>query len=272
MTSPPERPKPTQSASAGPLTVLVAEDNQVNQALIRRILENRGYMVVLAANGQEAVDMTAQARFDLIFMDVQMPKLDGLRAVARIRDMESDTPFHVPVVAMTAQAQPGDREDCLAAGMDAYVAKPFNAAQVYAVIDELLSSQTDDAAKESAPGAVDPTAGENEPVLDRADALARLGDDESLLAELAAVLLETMPPSLAAIHAAVENGDADGLRESAHSLKGAAQNLSARAVAERARALEEAGRSRNLRPTFTLLVQLEKEIDRLRPELAKMTG
>jgi len=118
--------------------VLVAEDNPVNQTLARRLLEKRGFDVSVAQDGRAALAALHEQRFDLLFMDVQMPDMDGLEATAAIRRQEELTGDHVPIVAMTAHALKGDQERCLAAGMDAYVSKPIRQDELYAVIESTL--------------------------------------------------------------------------------------------------------------------------------------
>ena len=117
---------PPPLAKGRSLRLLVAEDNLVNQKLAIRLLQKLGHRVVLAGNGVEAVAQWRQSPYDLIFMDVQMPEMDGFEATRRIREQERSSGAHVPIVAMTAYALSGDRERCLAAGMDGYVAKPVS--------------------------------------------------------------------------------------------------------------------------------------------------
>ncbi len=107
------------------LRVLVAEDNLVNQRLAVRLLEKRGHQVVVAATGLEALKALEKESFDLVLMDVQMPEMDGLEATTAIREKEKNTGLHQPVVALTAHAMKGDREKCLAGGMDGYLTKPI---------------------------------------------------------------------------------------------------------------------------------------------------
>ncbi len=105
----------------------MAEDNRVNQIVATRMAEKMGHSVVVAGNGQIALLLLATQPFDLVLMDVQMPEMDGLTAVAKIRESEQSTAFHLPIIAMTAHAMKGDRERCIAAGMDGYVSKPISA-------------------------------------------------------------------------------------------------------------------------------------------------
>ncbi len=121
------------------LSILVAEDNLVNKTVIVRMLEKRGWTVKAVENGQAAVDLSAEDSFDLILMDVQMPVLDGYNATVAIRARERTTGRHVPIVGLTAYAMQGDRERCLLAGMDAYLAKPMKATELYETIEKILN-------------------------------------------------------------------------------------------------------------------------------------
>ena len=122
------------------LAFLVAEDNVVNQKLIARLLEKRGHRVVLAENGREALEKLMEQSFDIVLMDGQMPEMDGFEATLKIRTWEKARGVHVPVIALTAHAMPGDKERCLAAGMDGYVSKPVQPEDLFAVIDEVLAN------------------------------------------------------------------------------------------------------------------------------------
>jgi two-component system, sensor histidine kinase and response regulator len=123
------------------LHVLLAEDNIVNQRLAVRLLEKWGHTVTVASTGKEALIALAQQSCDLVLMDVQMPEMDGLEATAAIRMQESGTGTHVPIIAMTANAMQGDAEQCLAAGMDAYIAKPIRPDDLFTIIDQLLQGE-----------------------------------------------------------------------------------------------------------------------------------
>ena len=122
--------------------ILLAEDNAVNQKLALRLLSKHGFDVAVVSTGQQALDALANDRFDLVLMDVQMPELDGLEATRRLRQRERDAGGHIPVIAMTAHAMMGDRERCLAAGMDGYVTKPIQIETLLATIGDSLPSTT----------------------------------------------------------------------------------------------------------------------------------
>jgi CheY-like chemotaxis protein len=119
-------PAPAEPQKQPQLRILVAEDNVVNQKLAVRMLEKIGHTVVLAANGKQALETWQHEHFDLIFMDVQMPEMDGFEATSEIRKIEKATGHRIPIIAMTAHAMLGDRDRCLAAGMDYYISKPVN--------------------------------------------------------------------------------------------------------------------------------------------------
>jgi CheY-like chemotaxis protein len=122
-----------------PLTILLAEDNPVNQRLAVRLLEKQGHSVLVAGDGREALTLLEQHAVDLVLMDVQMPEMDGFEATAAIRSLERTNGHHLPIVAMTAHAMKGDRERCLAAGMDEYLAKPVQPGELYAVIERVVA-------------------------------------------------------------------------------------------------------------------------------------
>jgi signal transduction histidine kinase/ActR/RegA family two-component response regulator len=145
---PGELAPPVESALEGalhehipPMRILLAEDNIINQRLAVRLLESHGHVVIVAQNGKEVLACLEQSNFDLILMDVQMPEMDGYRTTAAIRSREQDTLRHIPIIAMTAHAMKGDRERCLDAGMDGYMAKPINSTNLFQTIQAVLLTQ-----------------------------------------------------------------------------------------------------------------------------------
>ena len=135
-------PKPAEPVVADGVCVLVVEDNQVNQIVVIRLLEKRGYRALGAANGLDALKVLAANSVDIVLMDIQMPEMDGYQATLRIREGEKDTGAHLPILALTANAMDGDRQKCILAGMDGYLSKPVRSAQLYEAIDHLLARRS----------------------------------------------------------------------------------------------------------------------------------
>jgi signal transduction histidine kinase/HPt (histidine-containing phosphotransfer) domain-containing protein/ActR/RegA family two-component response regulator len=221
------------------LTILVAEDNVVNQQVAVELLQRRGHHVLLAGNGREAVEAVERGnpQFDLVLMDVQMPGMGGFEATAAIRAREAKQGGRLRIIAMTAHAMTGDREKCLAAGMDGYLSKPIDPDVMFAVVER------------AAPQAVSvpvPLASNAIPVFDYREALARVGGSAQVLAKIARLFIEDCPARVAALKAAIEARDAEALRRAAHALKGSAGNVSAKRLFEAARVLERLGEESRL--------------------------
>ena len=197
-----------------PAKILLAEDNVVNQRVAVGLLERRGHHVLVANNGREAVDAVMREGFDVVLMDVQMPEMGGIEATAEIRKREVTSGGHVRIIAMTAHAMSGDRDRCLAAGMDGYLSKPINQPVLINVIEQGSDGE------QPAP----------RPAIDQAALLARVGGDVELMHEVIRLFMEDCPMRLATIHAAIVSGDAEALRNGAHALRGAAGTLSAGGV------------------------------------------
>jgi CheY-like chemotaxis protein len=243
--------------------VLLAEDNLVNQRLAIRLLEKAGHTAVVAGNGKEALAALARQPFDLVLMDVEMPEMGGFEATAAIRAREKTTGAHVPIIAMTAHALKGDRERCLAAGMDDYVPKPIQAQELRQAIAAVVPPEAPAAAS---------AANSEERVIDPAAALERVGGDRELLAELFQVFADQCPRWLAEVRDAIARGDADRLRRAAHSLKGAVGNFGADTAFDLAQRLETMGRDGNLTAAPGTFADLEKQLERLLPVLAALAA
>jgi two-component system, sensor histidine kinase and response regulator len=237
--------------------ILVAEDNAVNQALIVRVLEKMGHLPVIAQNGKEAVSLATTQKFDVIFMDVQMPEMDGLAATVAIRETEKRTGTHIPIYAMTARVMKGDREECLKVGMDGYIPKPVR----FGDIQRTLSNLSEEQAPQPIPIA---SRREIAPAWERAEALERVGGDEELLRELCQIFLGEYPKLLANLREAITMRDAEGVQRAAHSLKGEVSYLGAAIATETAKRLEDMGRARDLTHAFEELASLEKALNSLR--------
>jgi len=251
----------TLRESSHKLRILVAEDNAVNQAVIMRVLQKMGHTPLLAQNGKEAVALSATEKFDLVFMDVQMPELDGLAATRAIRERERSSGTHLPIFAMTAHAMKGDRERCLDSGMDGYLAKPVR----FSDIEQTLAGVASAPPLPALP--VEEAASWN-----RTEALNRIGGDEELLRDLCHIFLEESPKLLHKLHEAVAAGDADGVMRAAHSLKGEAGYLGAVATSQAARQLEEMGHNKDLSRASDTLAALKREVASLHLDLKDLAA
>jgi len=260
--------RPQRTDYPAGLRILVAEDNPVNQLLATRLLEKRNHQLVVVGNGLEALGALERHReegFDLILMDVQMPEMNGFEATRIIREREREQGGHIPIIAMTAHAMKGDRDRCVAAGMDGYVSKPIQVQELYAVIDE-VAQQINDAKREKA------SAGEREEILDKAKALANLGGDERLLAEAGHMFLVECSRLMSEVREAIHRNNASELEHAAHTIKGSVGTLAARRAYETARRLEELGHQGRLRDAEGLYANLETEMDRLRHDMESLLG
>jgi CheY-like chemotaxis protein/HPt (histidine-containing phosphotransfer) domain-containing protein len=266
-----ERSAPTRARKAvrrrgRRLRILVAEDNPTNQKLVVTLLAQRGHRVVTASTGRQAVDQSAAGAFDLILMDVQMPEMDGLEATMTIREREREGGGHVPIVAMTAHAMAGDRERCLAAGMDGYVSKPLRADELHAAI-ERACGPTDGAKRPGPSGDLDaPPRAEPPPaeaIIDEASLLAAFGDNRKVLADVAGVFLTDAPRMIGELQKAIAAGDADRIAAAAHALKGSAGLFSTGGAYAAAREVERHARTGDLAASEESVPRLEDAVAHL---------
>jgi CheY-like chemotaxis protein/HPt (histidine-containing phosphotransfer) domain-containing protein len=240
------------------LQILLAEDNAVNQQLAVRLLEKRGHTVTVASNGNEALALLKGSRFDVVLMDVQMPKMDGFQATAAIRKEEESTGGHLPIIAMTAHAMEGDRDRCLAAGMDGYVPKPIKVEELVEAIENLIGWPEITRVPTTA------SLREQEPI-DTASALARVEGDVELLQEVVALFLEELPDMLTDLREAVTAWDARAIERAAHKLKGSVGNFAAQPAFQAALRLENIGRAGDLTEAELAYSALLQEIEVLKP-------
>jgi len=245
--------------------ILVAEDNRVNQTLALHLLKNLGYFAHAVANGREALDALAAQPYDLILMDCQMPEMDGYETTRAIRHGHSPVlDRNVPIVAMTANAMTGDREECLRAGMDDYLAKPIAPADL---ADALARNLTRHSAADHAtdtPATDDPAL----MALNMATLLRRVDDDEELAREVLVEFDLMLPQTVSDLQASAHNGDLDAVLRHAHSLKGSAASLSAERLSDLALRIENAARRSDADVLITLVSRLDAECESFRHELA----
>jgi len=244
------------------LNVLVAEDLPFNQKFILRLLERWGHRASLAENGRQAVAAAAGNTFDLILMDVQMPEVDGLEATRQIRGQEKDA--HVPIVAMTAHALKGDRERCLAAGMDDYVSKPIAADKLQSVIHRLCSSQV------IAGSPPEPATAQDPPDLNAKTLMAAFDNDVQLLIDVAGLFMADAPGQVAAMVQAVADQDGQALMAAAHNLKGMLRSFQADGPAQAALSLEQMGKDGRFEGAHALIESLENDLQQLNRVLERL--
>jgi CheY-like chemotaxis protein/nitrogen-specific signal transduction histidine kinase len=259
----PVRPASAEAPAAPPspsLRLLLAEDNAVNQRLAVSLLEKRGHRVVVAGNGREALAALEGQSFDAVLMDVQMPELDGFEATAAIRAREQRSGAHIPIIAMTAHAMKGDRERCLAAGMDGYVAKPLDPEELFLALKGVAPPSSSVAAEATT---VPLTA------FDRSAALARIGDDE-LFGRLVELFLDECPKGMLEIARGISQRDGPVVERAAHNLKGAAAVFSAEAACRAAERLEAIGREQSWAEAEPAFRTLEDALAQLRLALIEI--
>jgi CheY-like chemotaxis protein/HPt (histidine-containing phosphotransfer) domain-containing protein len=230
--------------------ILLVEDNAINQKVVTALLRKRGYQVDVAGHGQRALEMLEEKTYGLVLMDVQMPVLDGLETTRRIRgDRRFD---NLPIVAMTAHAMNGDRDRCLQAGMNGYLAKPVDHRHLLAVADQYLAL-----GPEPPPPPASIT-GVN------ADLVSRLMDtDPTLVGQMVQLFLQLAPERMERLKSSATRGDLDLLRSDARKLRAAAHSIAATAIAASAADLERAGDKGDWATIAQSIISMESELRRL---------
>jgi signal transduction histidine kinase/CheY-like chemotaxis protein/HPt (histidine-containing phosphotransfer) domain-containing protein len=253
------------SESTAAYRILLAEDNEVNQQLAMSILVKRGHRVEVVENGREALEALEQKEFDVVLMDVQMPEMDGLTATAVIRAREKSTGRHMPIIALTAHAMKGDKERCLAAGMDAYVSKPLRPKELIETLGRLLTpvlalDNLQEAQNEEPASAFDPEA-----------ALERVEGDRDLLRQMAQLFAKQSSKLLDEIAEAARRQDGPALERAAHKLKGSVGSFGAQDALRTADQLETNARECDFAKVDVLCARLTKQVEHLRSALAEFT-
>jgi len=254
-------------SGVAPMEILLAEDGKVNQLVAVRLLERRGHRVTVVENGLEAVDRARKENFDVILMDIQMPLMSGFEASQEIRAREQKTGGHVPIIAMTAYAMPGDSEECLNAGMDDYISKPIESDEFYGVV-ERFGSGTAAAGEPIGVEVVSESETEeiqcdgkkpDEKVFDPDGFRSRIGD-ELLMCELIRIFEEESGAMRESLMEAERKGDAAALHESAHRLKGLVGNYCASRTWDCVTELDERVAAGDLVAASELVFAFEREL------------
>jgi two-component system sensor histidine kinase/response regulator len=224
-----------QPETARPLKILLAEDNLMNQKLATGILSKQGHHITIANNGLEAVEACRTSTFDVILMDVQMPVMDGFAATAAIRTFQENSGVRTPIIAMTAHALKGDRERCIAAGMDEYLSKPIRSRQ----LTEILETMVPECIRpNTTPVSHTPESGRSSSLINWQSALEGVDGDRELLKSVVEVFLDESQQLLRELGLAVQNGNAATVRARGHSLKGAMLGVGAYSTADLAQFIE----------------------------------
>ncbi len=263
----PQSPAPqAPGAGAQPLaslSVLLAEDTPANQKVVTTMLKKRGHSVTVAQNGREAVELFKKQPFDVVLMDVQMPILDGFQATSVIRALERGGDTSTPIIAMTAHAMRGDREKCLEAGMDAYVAKPLDVKQLLGLVESVAEDRCSVQTNGHQQSEEENFTSTSTPIIDYAGAMKRLGNDAELFQEFIVYYDEDAKQLVQQIEQSIENEATGDLHRAAHNLKGLASNLGAQCVVNAAYSLERIGKNAELPKASEALQVLKSEMERL---------
>jgi CheY-like chemotaxis protein len=254
----------------------VVEDNLINQKLTVRMLEKLGFQSDVVGNGQEALAALAHGSYAIVLMDCQMPLVDGFEATRLIRQREAVTQksatadctatYHIPIVALTANAMRGDRERCLAAGMDDYLTKPVRKEDLKGILDRWISAAIQVRVDQSDRAEYSADMKDTRPlpvIFDTAAMLRNIGGDTALLEDLVELFLQRYQTMLEEIRSALVGGDRQAVEQAAHMLKGTASNLCASEVVLAAGQLEALGRLGTLVEGPIIYVQIEKAVLRL---------
>jgi two-component system sensor histidine kinase/response regulator len=253
---------PVAAPPVRPLRILLAEDNPVNQQVAQLQLKKLGYAADIAHDGQQAVEAAARKSYDVILMDCQMPGMDGYEATREIRQREGSS-RHTHIVALTANALGGDREKCLAAGMDDYLAKPLRVEELHRILEKSPAPTTP--APEAAP------AGGGEPPVDMERLMDVASGDNDTMQQLVAMYLEQTPPKMAALESAIQNADAKAVKQHAHSVAGTSASCGMSALVAPMRALEKMAIEGDLTEAARVLADGQQQFARVRDFLKQRT-
>ncbi len=250
------------------MRLLLVEDNRTNRIVAEVILKKLGYSTDVAVNGQEALNMLKEVDYDLVFMDIQMPVMGGIEATREIRNTKSDVLDHnIPIIAMTANAMKGDREECIEAGMDDYIAKPIKKEGVRILLEKwLVGKATKRLEKKDGHRMLnDERDDENAAtVFDKASMMDRLDGDENLIQTICTGFLEDIPNKIQVLKENLETGNTEIVTRQAHSIKGASSYVGGTILHEVANAMENSGNTGDMNAIKEALPRLEKEFHRLK--------
>ncbi|HEV2222936.1 MAG TPA: response regulator [Candidatus Acidoferrales bacterium] len=247
---------PQVSNRGNGMRILLAEDNVVNRQLAARLLEKRGYTVVIAKNGIEALAAVEREEIDMVLMDVQMPEMDGLEAIRVIRSNEKISKRHLPIISLTAHVMKGDREKCIEAGADDYIPKPIQPADLFAAMERMCPSRRAD----NEPHAPAPAVSDS---LNTVELLERVQGDRELLTEIVHLFETGLPAILQGLHESIAREDAVEIARVAHTLKGSVGNFGRGAACRAVEEMESFAKQSDIARTANAFVVVERELKEL---------
>jgi CheY-like chemotaxis protein len=256
-----EQPQLLNFKSLGLQRVLVAEDVELNQLLVRHIMESWGFEVTIVDNGKKAVQALKQEEFDLVLMDIQMPEMDGMEATRNIRKLSNSTKATIPIVALTANALKGDSEKYMMAGMNDYLSKPFTEEQLFTVIQRNIQPTVMDNNTEPAPANQNAAASEGTPVLyDLSMVRSVSGGDEGFIKKMVQLFVETAPPTVAELQQALQAQQWDRVGKLAHKLKSTIDSMGISSLKDEIRTIESNGKHQQDTDGLPPLIQKVTEV------------
>ncbi len=251
-----------------PMRVLLVEDGRVNQMVAIRLLEGRGHSVALAHNGREAVEMSETESFDAVLMDVQMPEMDGFEATRAIRDREAISGGHLPIIAMTANAMRGAREECFAAGMDAYVAKPVRSSELFAILERCAVDAGED--EDISDGGSGEERSEKE-IFVPEEFRKHVGESD-LMRQLITMFDEESEELMTTLEEAATGGGSEEVQRAAHAFKGMLGNFGAPRALAAATRIDARAQAEDLQSARAALPDLKKAVEELGRALKKFAA
>ena len=252
---------PKKEKKLSDLSLILAEDNVTNQEVALNIFKKLGYNLEIVSDGKELLKAFSKKDYAIVFTDIQMPEMDGFEAVKAIREKEKGTGRHTPVIAMTAHARKEDRDECLNAGMDDYISKPFTPEKLKETIEKTLSKNSS-----SLPGEEEKKEIQNI-TLDIEAFSKRMGGKKELVKNTLNTCIEDLREEKVKLKEAIEVKDIEKIKFSSHSIKGAAANISANKVKNLSYEIEKAGKAGNFISCSELVIKLWEEFRELEMEI-----
>lgn len=252
------------------LNILLAEDNEINRRFTIRSLEKMGHQVKAVADGIAAMDTWKKQDFDIILMDVQMPKMNGLEVTSQIRKLEKESGKHIPIIALTARAVSGDREKCLEAGMDEYLAKPIRSSDLEDIIETMIPGLPEEESNNEENVAQVQSGNGSVPIVNQKALIDLVDGDWSLLDQMISMFLDKYAEYRHTIRKTIDDKDKESLKNEAHSLKGVVATMQSTPLYETALKLEEAAKNADWKSANKYYDILDTQLEKFKTVLIKL--